>query len=607
MRKHFLAFAATLAAMPVVSAREPDPKPAVHKIVAVTVYQNNALITREVTVPEGLGVVELMVNPLPAETVPSSLYSESDNGTRILNTRFRARAIREDTREEVRKLQATLRQLASAKEKIQADLKAIEENQKFLSKLEGFTGATLTHLTDKGLLNSESTIALAKYVMTTRTERTKEIVALQQQIKDNDEQAAFASRQLNELSAGVSRTERDAVIVVDKANVAAGKVRLNYLVGAVAWKPQYKLRANKDKDPVTLEYLAGVVQKTGEDWTNVMLALSTAQPMLNAAPPELKSLEVSAVPINRPVGQPGSGPGGPGMAGEFAPGRFGGSGGKDAFKEIQQRAAAGRGQAQSFNNTFNWTEGTRVYNESAALEQYGELLASVDDIHLARRELGEVSEGPAVTYRLKTRLSLPSRNDEQTLEIARLELSPEFFYKAVPVLTPHVYRQATLTNKSDFVLLAGEATMYLGSDFVGRGELPIVAIGKQFTVGFGADPQVQVSRQLMSKDRKTTGGNQVLTFDYRILVNSYKAEPIKLQVWDRLPKAEAQAVAVSLVSQKPDLSTDTMYQREERPKNLLRWDVVVQPTQNGEKALQIDYTFRLELDRQMQIGTVVAK
>ena len=127
------------------------------------------------------------------------------------------------------------------------------------------------------------------------------------------------------------------------------------------------------------------------------------------------------------------------------------------------------------------------------------------------------------------------------------------------MLTPHVYRQATLTNKSDFVLLPGEATMYLGSDFVGRGELPLVAIGKQFTVGFGVDPQVQVSRQLLTKDRKTTGGNQVLTFDYRILVNSYKAEPVKLQVWDRLPKAEAQAVAVSLVSQKPDLSGDALY------------------------------------------------
>ena len=67
--------------------------------------------------------------------------------------------------------------------------------------------------------------------------------------------------------AGSSKTERDAVIVVDKANNAAGKVRLNYLVEAAAWRPQYKIRAGKlAKDPVQVEYLAAIIQQTGEDW-----------------------------------------------------------------------------------------------------------------------------------------------------------------------------------------------------------------------------------------------------------------------------------------------------------------------------------------------------
>jgi uncharacterized protein (TIGR02231 family) len=341
-----------------------------------------------------------------------------------------------------------------------------------------------------------------------------------------------------------------------------------------------------------------VQQRTGEDWSGVNLTLSTAQPMLNAAPPDLKSLEVSAVPHGAPNAQPM-----PGLAG--APLGFGG--GKDGYMELAQRASAGRAQSQQLSNTFNWTEAAKLVNEAAALEQCGDLLASKDDIQAARRELGNGQEGYSVTFRLRPRLTLPSRNDEQTLEITRIELTPEFFYKAVPVLTSHVYRQATLANRSDFVLLPGEATMYLGTDFVGRSELPLVAIGKQFTVGFGVDPQLQVSRQLVNKDHRTTGGNQVLTFDYRILVNSYKAGPVRLQVWDRVPKAEAQAVAVSLVSAKPEVSTDPLYQREERPKNLLRWDVTVPPMQNGEKALAVDYQFRLELDKNMQIGAVAAK
>ena len=54
-------------------------------------------------------------------------------------------------------------------------------------------------------------------------------------------------------------------------------------------------------------------------------------------------------------------------------------------------------------------------------------------------------------------------------------MKPDYYYKAVPVLTPHVYRLADLVNKSEYVLLPGEATMYVGSDFVGRMNLPLVA------------------------------------------------------------------------------------------------------------------------------------
>ena len=172
----------------------------------------------------------------------------------------------------------------------------------------------------------------------------------------------------------------------------------------------------------------------------------------------------------------------------------------------------------------------------------------------------------------------------------------------MPVLTPHVYRLANLTNKSNYVLLPGEATMYIGTDFVGRISLPLVAIGEQFTAGFGVDPQLQVQRQMMDKTRTTQGDNQVLKYEYRILVSSYKSEPVKVQVWDRLPHAETETVGVSLVKAVPEVSKDALYLRENRPNNLLRWDLKVEPTMNGEKAVAVNYEFKLELGRQMTIG-----
>src|SRR5207245_491446 len=96
--------------------------------------------------------------------------------------------------------------------------------------------------------------------------------------------------------------------------------RLNYLVNHASWRPVYKFRAGtKDKDPVTLEYLAAITQSTGEDWTNAAITLSTAQPLLNAAPPDLRVLEVSVgghgFAANPPAGQPGQPPGLPAPGG----------------------------------------------------------------------------------------------------------------------------------------------------------------------------------------------------------------------------------------------------------------------------------------------------
>jgi hypothetical protein len=52
----------------------PSPRAAASLITDVTVYQGQALVTREVSVPAGEGSVELVVMPLPAQTADGMAY-----------------------------------------------------------------------------------------------------------------------------------------------------------------------------------------------------------------------------------------------------------------------------------------------------------------------------------------------------------------------------------------------------------------------------------------------------------------------------------------------------------------------------------------------------
>src|SRR2546429_2651761 len=64
-----------------------------------------------------------------SDVCSSDLYSEGSDGILVLATRFRTRPIQEDTREEVRKLQAKLKEHLETAQKIQGDVKTIERSE----------------------------------------------------------------------------------------------------------------------------------------------------------------------------------------------------------------------------------------------------------------------------------------------------------------------------------------------------------------------------------------------------------------------------------------------------------------------------------------------
>ena len=211
--------------------------------------------------------------------------------------------------------------------------------------------------------------------------------------------------------------------------------------------------------------------------------------------------------------------------------------------------------------------------------------------------------GPSLSYQLANPVSLASRSDQQMVRILKTQFKSSFYYVATPVLTSQVYREAELVNQSADDLLAGPIAVYLEGRFVGRSEIPTVARGQTFVVGFGADPQLRARRELVQRTEAVQGGNRELSFKYRLAVENYKEQPVPVRLFDRMPYSERDnEIRVKLGELKETLSTDALYQRIEKPKNILRWDITVPARATADKTHLLEYSFTVEFDRNLTVN-----
>ena len=114
----FVVVALAGCALPLGAAEKPPEKvaepPAITgKVASVTLYRGQALVTRVVPVEGAAGPVELLVGGLPQGVVPDSLFAEGAEGLDVRSVRFRTRAVGQEPREEVRKLDDQLEALVA--------------------------------------------------------------------------------------------------------------------------------------------------------------------------------------------------------------------------------------------------------------------------------------------------------------------------------------------------------------------------------------------------------------------------------------------------------------------------------------------------------------
>jgi uncharacterized protein (TIGR02231 family) len=560
----------------------------------VIVYRGQALVSRAIEVNLPQGNCEIVVKKLPERIIAESIFAIGAADVAIASVRYRQKGAGEDTRQEVKDLEVKIEEVVKEQYQAQRDHEMSDWLFKQYSGQWGLSiNAANTDL-NRGLLQFEPIQSLTGYLESKATKCHENSVRIELRQKELEKKLGELQRKLNDLRAGTSRVEREAVINVTSGGKQRAVIRLNYLVNDASWLPQYNLRANPDKGIVSVEYNALMHQTSGEDWNNVTVSLSTAQPAMMAAPPVLEPMKVGLTA---------------GVAGS----------GSLAEKKVAGAAPSSQSAYRSLTDEFQMVQSQRrematkgkaaqvQLNMAAVSNQMMELRADKDALQVIQMQARKLArtEGVGVSYNLPGKLTMPTRIEQQLVGIAAFEGKADFIMVGTPLLTDYVYLQADVTNDSAVAMLAGPASMYRDGEFVGRGEMDLVTIGEKFTVGLGVDSQIRIAREFKDKKIDTLWGRKrTEKYDYRIAISNYKDRKVKLRLLERIPYTEDESLEIKDFETKPALSTDTEYLRTERNKGILRWDLELPPNTSEERATVVTYSYTMRYDSGMQIQPV---
>ena len=579
--RHFLLVAAVLAAptsiassatIPaVIAGQEADDL--VAEVVAanagvseVTLYQGRAMVSRTAQSPAREGLFEIRFEQLPPALDPSSLQAtvRSDRGgAKLLDVRFEETVTPTDVtnnpelRDAIDRLEAARRLMESLNMK----LSAINDRYTLLNSIRQKTATESAKDFGSKDLDPEALAKQIAFLDAAQAQLIADRADLDNAIRANNDETKALTAKVNALG-GQTKVERTAVVSVGQSIAQSAEVTLRYLVGNAGWQPRYAVRADADAGSLVIEYDADIRQATGEDWENVRLTLSTAQPTQKAAPNEVPPAfvdifvppppESAAVAKSMPGGRfarrPGAGAGG------VTGGLEGGSGG--GFEEAE---------APYGTNLSDMAPGAPAAMEAPMNAALG----------LRFADAYAVQSGTVVAYPLPRAITITSDAQRSRKQrIATVDAAPTFIHVARPLVESAVYLKATAANASAYQFLAGPATVFLGGDSVGTTNLPDLAPGAEMTFWLGTDRRIEAKRVIVKKQSSEKGvfdKSDETRWEYRVDLTSTNTQPVTVELADRMPVSRNEQIKIELKDLSQPLVTDAKFTADEKPQGILKW------------------------------------
>jgi uncharacterized protein (TIGR02231 family) len=504
------------------ASEEPQPiNPG--KIQKVRLYTDRAEIFRQVPLQVPMGQSEILLGPLPGSIIPDSIriFPATDSSIQIGNFSIQKAYKTRFLDDSIQKQEARTQQFRLKLNSINDELNTLNDQ---INYIENLNGETIPSNILPGQDYWDSILEFKATRGKIRRDRFRET-----QIKSQKAEKEFKVEEklLQDMKEGTKK-EATYISVNIGSKDSIANLNVSYQIRNTSWKPAYRVRTDTIKKSIQLEYMGLINQKTGEDWNNVSLELTTSQPSRGTTPPKLRPWVIDYLSDTQ---------------------LFGASSGTMSMQPMRKK------ERRQVENIF--------------------------------ADAQVIKTGSSFTYQIPEKQTIATGTRNYRALILSKYFDTDLIYTAIPKNSQNVFLKANTQNSSPYQLLPGSAKNFVDGSFVGKSWFKNTAPGQNLELGLGLDDSIKVKRKLLKKEGGDGGifnQTQKQRYIFEISLENFKDIPIQVELKDQLPLSYQEDIKVRINEIKPEpKKTDNQ--------NFITWRIDLEPLEKKVITLdfQVEY------------------
>jgi uncharacterized protein (TIGR02231 family) len=491
------------------------------KITAVTVFPDRANVSRTAEISLPAGKTTLLFDGLPAGILPDSIRVAGKGTGAFSIGSVETKQMYSDKLVVAgeKELDDKITALQDKRLFLEAELKALETGEAFIREVSYNPNGAPTPNTEKAVPNPDSWQKALTVIQNSMNTMGKDKIEKQIALRGLDMELNALRLKKRSIATG-RKSWKQIRVNVETKRPGTARLTLQYQMFGASWQPLYEARLDSGQETVKIIQYGNIAQKTGEDWTNVALTLSTAVPSVNTTPPVLtpKWLDLAA-PAEKPV-------------------HF-----------LREKKALGGTSAQLTN-----------FAAPQQLQKLDSFEAEVMQDAVMETASVTATEFSGV-FEIRGTANVPADGAEYRFTVGEYVSPAEIRAETMPALDASAYLIATLIFKGELPLLPGNVSLFRDDDFIGSSYIDLLRPNEKLHLSFGPDEKIRVKYTVLGGE-KTEGG--VLNRDVKIEalsraeVQNLHKTPLKIAVYDSLPVARDSGISVKVIKDRttPDYVLD---------------------------------------------------